>query len=261
MNKSNSFFHLVTIRPWPFIFSFSLINFLLNILFYFHLITYKNLLFNFILILIIYSQWIRDIIRERTYQGFHTIKILQGLKISLIIFITSELFLFISFFWTYFHSYLSPRIEIGNNWPPKNILKSNPYDIPLLNTIILLSSGISITWSHHNILNNNKNYSLKTLILTIFLGIYFILLQIIEYYYSSFTFIDSLYGSIFFIATGFHGIHVIIGFLFLTIRFIRLKKNHFSSHHHFLFEASSWYWHFVDLIWLFLYIFFYWWNF
>nr|YP_008815721.1 cytochrome c oxidase subunit III [Pristaulacus compressus]AGZ13116.1 cytochrome c oxidase subunit III [Pristaulacus compressus] len=261
MMKLNFSFHLVTISPWPIIISFSLMNLILNLTFFFHSYNFNNLFYSMILLFISFIQWNRDIIRESTFLGLHLLNIINSLKISMIMFIISELFFFISFFWTYFHNFLSPNIEIGNNWPPKNITKFNPFDVPLLNTIILISSGMSITWSHHSLLNLNKSISKKNLILTIFLGLYFTLLQIFEYYSSSFTLMDSIYGSIFFMATGFHGFHIIIGTIFLMTSIFRLTINHFSYYHHFLFEASSWYWHFVDIIWLFLYLFIYWWNF
>nr|AZL93444.1 cytochrome c oxidase subunit 3 [Pristaulacus sp. ZJUH_2016030] len=261
MTKLNYPFHLVTVSPWPIIISFSLMNLIFNLTFYFHSFNLNDLIFSMILSIFSFIQWNRDIIRESTFQGFHLLNIIYSMKISMILFIISELFFFISFFWTYFHNFLSPNIEIGNNWPPKNIIKFNPFDIPLLNTIILISSGISLTWSHHSLLNLNKLISKNNLILTISLGIYFTLLQILEYFSSSFTMMDSTYGSIFFMATGFHGFHVIIGSIFLITSMFRMNFNHFSYYHHFLFEASSWYWHFVDVIWLFLYLFMYWWNF
>lgn len=167
-------------------------------------------------------------------------------------------FFFLSFFWAFFHNFLSPRIEIGRNWPPKILKIFNPYNIPLLNTIILLRSGITITWSHYIILIEKFNKIKNSLITTILLGIYFSLLQYIEYTESLFNISDSIYGRIFFLITGFHGIHVIIGTIFIISTFLRLTKSHFSKLHHFGFEASSWYWHFVDVIWLFVYIFLYW---
>lgn len=205
-------------------------------------------------------QWWRDITREGTFQGIHTNQVTLGLKIGIILFITSEVFFFISFFWAFFHRRLSPVIELGLIWPPIGINIFNPFQIPLLNTIILLSSGISVTWAHHRLINKNFNETYKRLLLTIILGIYFSFLQGYEYIDASFTFADSVYGSTFFIATGFHGIHVLIGTLFLFICFLRHNKFHFSKNHHFGFEAAAWYWHFVDIVWLFLYLSIYWWG-
>lgn len=212
-----------------------------------------------ICLLIIY-QWWRDISRERTFQGLHTNKVLIGLKIRIILFITSEVFFFISFFWSFFHRRLSPIMELGLIWPPVRIYIFNPFQIPLLNTIILLSSGISVTWTHHSLLNKKFLETSKRLLITIILGIYFTILQGYEYLNASFTLADSIYGSTFFIATGFHGIHVLIGTIFLLICYKRHNKFHFSKNHHFGFEAAAWYWHFVDIVWLFLYLSIYWWR-
>lgn len=176
----------------------------------------------------------------------------------MILFITSEIFFFLSFFWAFFHSSLSPDIFIGQRWPCKGIKSFNPIGIPLINTLILLRSGVTLTTSHHFIILGNKKNCNNFLLITIILGIYFSLLQFIEYKEASFTIADSVYGSTFFISTGFHGIHVLIGTMFLSVCLIRETKNHFSSYHHFGFEAAAWYWHFVDVVWLFLYIFIYW---
>nr|YP_009735119.1 cytochrome c oxidase subunit III [Acropyga guianensis]QBG38615.1 cytochrome c oxidase subunit III [Acropyga guianensis] len=257
--QQNHSFHLVSISPWPIIISFSLFNNLISMIMWFH--TFNYLIFISIpcSILCIY-QWWRDIIRESTFQGIHTKSVYKGLQMGMILFILSEIFFFISFFWAYFHSSLSPTIEIGQFWPPLGIKSFSPYDIPLMNTITLISSGLTITWTHHSILNNNMIESLKSLMMTIILGLYFTFLQLIEYFDSSFSLADSIYGSIFFLSTGFHGIHVIIGTLFLLICIYRMNLFHFSKTHHFGFEAATWYWHFVDVIWLFLYISIYWWN-
>lgn len=262
MNKTfNHPFHLVTLSPWPLITSLNLINILIGSIKWFHEINYTLITLRIIILLISISQWWRDVIRERTFQGFHNIWIIKLLKIGIILFIISEIFFFICFFWTFFHISLSPRIEIGRKWPPLIIRPFNPYNIPLLNTIILLSSGLRITWSHYSILNHNKFESLISLYITIILGLYFSFLQFYEYNEAIFTISDSVYGSSFFLITGFHGLHVIIGTIFISTTIIRLIKNQFSSLHHFGFEASSWYWHFVDVVWLFVYIFIYWWTF
>jgi len=181
------------------------------------------------------------------------------LKLGIILFITSEVFFFVSFFWGYFHRRLSPNIDIGQIWPPYFINSFNPINVPLLNTIILLSSGVSVTWSHHAILKNQMKKANFSLLLTVLLGLYFSLLQGIEYFQAEFCIRDSIYGSRFFIATGFHGLHVIIGSTFLLICYIRIKNFEFSSNHLIGFEAAAWYWHFVDIVWIFLYISIYWW--
>nr|DAC76810.1 TPA_asm: cytochrome c oxidase subunit III [Pseudomyrmex pallidus] len=256
---NNQPYHLVTPSPWPLIISFSILNNLISIVAWFHKI--NMLIFLSIPCTIICSiQWWRDVTREATFQGFHTQWVYEGLRMGMILFILSEVLFFVSFFWAYFHSSLAPSMDIGQLWPPLGIKPFNPYDIPLLNTIILVSSGVTITWTHHSILNKNLEESKKSLMATIALGIYFTMLQSVEYIESPFTISDSIYGSTFFVATGFHGLHVIIGTLFLMVCFMRLNKNHFSPTHHFGFEASAWYWHFVDVVWLFLFISIYWWS-
>lgn len=252
-------FHLVSVSPWPIIISFRLLNNLISIIRWFHKINYIILLSIPCTLICIY-QWWRDVTRESTFQGCHTHSVYLGLRLGIILFIISEIFFFISFFWAYFHSSLAPSIEIGQLWPPLGIKPFNPFDIPLINTIILISSGITVTWTHHSILNKNYPERFKSLSITIILGIYFTLLQLIEYIESPFTISDSVYGSTFFIATGFHGLHVIIGTLFLLTCFYRITLLHFSKFHHFGFEAAAWYWHFVDVVWLFLYISIYWWR-
>jgi len=168
-------------------------------------------------------------------------------------------FFFLSlFFWAFFHRSLSPAIEIGTLWPPQNISPFNPFQVPLLNTAILLSSGVTVTWAHHGLIENNYSQITQGLFFTVLLGIYFTILQAYEYVEASFTISDCVYGSTFFIATGFHGLHVLIGTTFLLVCLFRHLNNHFSGRHHFGFEAAAWYWHFVDVVWLFLYVTIYW---
>nr|QEJ81557.1 cytochrome c oxidase subunit 3 [Rhagophthalmus giganteus] len=260
MSKKNHPFHLVEISPWPILGAFSVMSSMMGLIKWFHLYNNDLLMFSSLITLLISYQWWRDISREGTFQGLHTMKVANGLRWGMILFILSEVMFFISFFWSFYHSSLSPNIEIGMTWPPKSIQPFNPMQIPLLNTLILISSGISVTWAHHSLMENNFKQSFLGLLITIILGFYFTLLQAYEYFESPFTIADSIYGSTFFMATGFHGIHVIIGTTFLLICLIRHSFNHFSSMHHFGFEAAAWYWHFVDVVWLFLYISIYWWG-
>nr|AML26178.1 cytochrome c oxidase subunit III [Scolytinae sp. BMNH 1274290] len=258
--KQNHPFHLVDQSPWPLTTSISVFIMLMGIIKWFHLFKMDLMISGFLLIIMSSYQWWRDITRESTYQGHHTMKVTKGLQWGMILFIISEIFFFLAFFWAFFHSSLSPTIELGMNWPPKEIKPFNPLEIPLLNTLILLTSGLTITWAHHSLMENNFNQSFQGLFLTVFLGLYFSLLQGFEYMEAPFTIADSVYGSTFFMTTGLHGLHVIIGSTFLLICLIRLFKNHFSPTHHFGFEAAAWYWHFVDVVWLFLYISIYWWG-
>nr|QJS34741.1 cytochrome c oxidase subunit III [Lucanus chengyuani] len=260
MSMKNHPYHLVDISPWPILGALSAMISMVGIIKWFHMFNPTLLLLGLSITSLIMYQWWRDITREGTFQGLHTFPVTTSLRWGMILFITSEVFFFISFFWAFFHSSLAPSIELGMNWPPKGITPFNPIEIPLLNTLILLSSGLTVTWAHHSLMENNFNQATQSLILTVTLGVYFSVLQAYEYIEAPFTIADATYGSTFFMATGFHGIHVIIGTTFLLACLMRHLNNHFSSIHHFGFEAAAWYWHFVDVVWLFLYISVYWWG-
>lgn len=253
-------YHIVNMSPWPLLVGFGVLNVMIGIIRIFCYLEVDLLFISFIFLVWILLLWWRDVIRERTYQGLHSRLVLRGLIVGIILFIVREIFFFISFFWTFFHSRLSPTIEVGHYWPPSGIFPFNPFQVPLLNTVILLASGVSVTWAHQLILNNDWNNSKKAIIITWLLGVYFLILQGFEYYIASFNISDSVYGSIFFISTGFHGFHVIIGTLFLFFIWFRLVNYHFTNSHHFGFEAAAWYWHFVDVVWLFLFSVVYWWG-
>nr|AYW52316.1 cytochrome c oxidase subunit 3 [Anthribidae sp. 9 ACP-2013] len=260
MMKKNHPFHLVDYSPWPILASFNALTLMIGLIKWFHQFNNNLFLISLFSMILIMYQWWRDIVRESTFQGHHTLKVTMGMRWGMILFITSEVFFFISFFWSFFHSSLSPNVELGMMWPPKGILTFNPLEIPLLNTLILLTSGFSVTWTHHSLMENNYPQTWQSLLITVILGIYFTILQGYEYIEAPFNISDSIYGSSFFMATGFHGIHVIIGTIFLLISWLRLLNFHFSKIHHFGFEAAAWYWHFVDVVWLFLYISIYWWG-
>nr|YP_009652902.1 cytochrome c oxidase subunit III [Andrena chekiangensis]QCG69815.1 cytochrome c oxidase subunit III [Andrena chekiangensis] len=260
MSNSNHPFHMVTLSPWPMLTSINIMNTFMSMIIMFNLKMKLLMIISMATLIMCIIQWWRDVIRESTFQGFHTFTVTKLIKMSMILFIISELLFFVAFFWTYFHSSITPSIEIGMNWPPSSINQFNPYNIPLLNSIILISSGITITWSHHALMSNKALETKVSMFMTIILGVYFTMLQIFEYLEAPFCFNDSVYGSIFFMTTGFHGSHVNIGLIFLVSCFTRMMKNHFSKMHHLNFETASWYWHFVDIIWLFVYITIYWWN-
>ena len=238
-NQINQPFHLVDISPWPVLRAFRVISLVSGIAKWFHTFSIDLFLLGTILTTIVMFQWWRDVVRE---------------------FITSEVLFFFSFFWAFFHRSLSPSVEIGSLWPPQGIKAFNPFQIPLLNTAILLGSGVTVTWAHHAIIENNYTQGVQALALTVFLGVYFTSLQALEYWEASFSIADAVYGSTFFVATGFHGLHVIIGTIFLLVCLVRQYLNHFSLNHHFGFEAAAWYWHFVDVVWLFLFVTIYWWG-
>nr|AVN67637.1 cytochrome c oxidase subunit 3 [Parcoblatta divisa] len=259
-SHANHPFHLVDQSPWPLTGAIGALIMMTGLIKWFHQFNNELMFIGIIIMILTMIQWWRDIVREGTYQGLHTKFVTKGLRWGMILFIISEVFFFISFFWAFFHSSLSPTIELGSLWPPMGILPFNPLQIPLLNTAILLASGVTVTWAHHGLLEDNYNQALQGLFFTVMLGIYFTILQAYEYIEAPFTIADSVYGSSFFMATGFHGLHVIIGTTFLLMCLLRHLFLHFSSTHHFGFEAAAWYWHFVDVVWLFLYISIYWWG-
>nr|BCD89855.1 cytochrome c oxidase subunit 3 [Grandidierella osakaensis] len=253
-------YHLVEKSPWPLTASVGAFFLTSGLVKWFHLMSTDLFFFGLLTVIISSIQWWRDVTREGTFQGLHTLKVVSGLQLGMILFILSEVLFFFSFFWAFFHSSLNPTLEIGSQWPPTSILPFNPFQIPLLNTLILLSSGVTVTWAHHAVLENKHIDAIQGMIFTVCLGIYFTALQAMEYVEAPFSIADSVYGSTFFVATGFHGLHVIIGTIFLLSMLSRLLKGHFSKNHHFGLEAAIWYWHFVDVVWLFLYTFIYWWG-
>ena len=253
-------YHLVDQSPWPLTGAIRALMMTSGLILWFHNKTFSLLIAGFILLIATMIKWWRDVVRESTFQGWHTAVVEKGLRYGMILFITSEVCFFFAFFWAFFHRSLAPTVEIGVAWPPTGITPLNPFLVPLLKTAVLLSSGVTITWSHHRILAGNRSEAIQALLLTVILGVYFTILQAWEYLDSPFTIADRIYGSTFFVATGFHGLHVIIGTTFLFICFLRLINHHFSAHHHFGFEAAAWYWHFVDVVWLFLYVCIYWWG-
>ena len=262
MSKHYHPFHLVDPSPWPYVGSFAALGLTSGSVMYFHSYKYGDLLaiFSLSIIILVMIVWWRDVIREATYQGHHTLIVQRGLKYGMLLFILTEVVFFFSFFWAFFHSALGPDIHLGAVWPPIAIQALNPFEVPLLNTAILLSSGATATWSHHALIAGDRKNAILALLFTVVLGILFTLLQAMEYYEATFTIADSVYGTTFYVATGFHGLHVIIGTAFLAVCFIRMINHHFTKHHHNGFEASLWYWHFVDYVWIFLFISIYWWG-
>jgi len=255
-------FHLVDPSPWPLMASIALLGLALGSGMSFHKFVEGVIIAKIGLFLLLFTAflWWRDVVREGTFEGQHTFGVQKGLRYGMVLFIVSEVMFFFAFFWAFFHSSLAPTIEIGSVWPPVDIHVFNPWRVPLLNTIILLLSGATITWSHHAIVAGNFEQAKVTMAITIFLAIFFTELQGVEYVEADFNISDGVYGSTFYLATGFHGFHVIVGTLFITVCLFRHMSYHFSRTHHFGFEAAAWYWHFVDVVWLFLFISIYWWG-
>nr|YP_003934392.1 cytochrome c oxidase subunit III [Eualetes tulipa]ADI79401.1 cytochrome c oxidase subunit 3 [Eualetes tulipa] len=253
-------FHLVEFSPWPLTGSMGALFLTVGLASWMHGGSFFLSAVGLLLIGLTMVQWWRDVIREGTFQGHHTLKVSKGLRWGMILFIISEVCFFFAFFWAYFHSSLAPSVDIGCCWPPAGIVPLNPLKVPLLNTCVLLTSGLTVTWAHHSLIEGDRDGSVQGLLFTVLLGMYFTFLQAGEYYETSFTIADSVYGSTFFVATGFHGLHVLIGSVFLLVCLVRAYMYHFSTGHHFGFEAAAWYWHFVDVVWLFLYMSIYWWG-
>lgn len=253
----NNLFYILPNSNYPFLICIYISCLFRSIILYLKFGYFFNLIFsifNFVLILLI---WGKNIIIESLI-GFHTSQIKRGIKICFYYFLLTEVIFFFSMFWIYFDSALRPLRELGEIWAPLGIELINPFGVPILNSIVLLSRAVSLTIRHYEFLIK-KNNKIR-LIITIFLGIFFLIVQILEYSNRIFRIRDSIYGSLFYLLTGFHGLHVFIGTLFLIFNLIRLIKNHLLLTHHLSFEFSILYWHFVDVIWLYLYLFIYWWR-
>ena len=205
--------------------------------------------------------WWGDTIKE-AHGGDHTRVVSLHLRYGMIMFIASEVMFFVAWFWAFFDASLYPgesaqvarNAFTGGAWPPQGIEVLDPFHLPLYNTIILLLSGTTVTWAHHALLHNDRQGLVWGLVLTVALGVLFSAVQVYEYAHAPFAFRDSIYGATFFMATGFHGFHVLVGTIFLLVCLFRALAGHFKPDRHFGFEAAAWYWHFVDVVWLFLFV-------
>jgi len=255
-------FHLVSPSPWPLYTSMTLFSLMASIILNAQIFTFAiySLFVALISVILSMSLWFRDIISEATYLGDHTLAVQRGITMGVGLFIVSEALFFLAIFWAFFHSALSPTIELGAQWPPLGIDAINPFELPLLNTVLLLSSGVTVTYAHHSLIQGNRKGSLYGLIATVILASVFTALQGVEYTVSSFTISDGVFASCFYFGTGFHGLHVIIGTAFLAVGFWRLLAYQLTENHHLGLESGILYWHFVDVVWLFLYISVYYWG-
>ncbi len=273
--KPNHDYHLVDPSPWPIIGAIGAFAMALGAILWMKGIPWFGVkagsyIFGAGLLLVLYvmASWWTDVIREAEYEGYHTRVVQISHRYGMILFIASEVMFFVAWFWAFFDASLFAgeakqyaRVAFtGGHWPPKGIEVLNPWHFPLLNTLILLTSGTTVTWAHHELLRNNRNGLKVGLILTILLGISFTCIQAYEYSHAPFAFRGSIYGSTFFMATGFHGFHVIIGTLFLSVCLLRAFLGQFSPKQHLGFEFAAWYWHFVDVVWLFLFSCIYVWG-
>jgi cytochrome c oxidase subunit 3 len=286
-------YHLVDPSPWPIVGAVAAFCMMLGAVFWMHGdynffglgLGGNSWLFviGFALVLYTMAGWWRDVVRESVVEGHHKPVVKLGFRYGMILFIISEVMFFYAWFWAYFGTALFPE-DVGlASWPPPGVATFDPWHLPLLNTLILLTSGTTVTWAHHAILEGDRKGAITGLALTIALGLSFTAVQAYEYGHAAFTFgmngaelvpltgthgdlaagvgnLSAIYGSTFFMATGFHGLHVVIGTIFLIVCLFRTIKGHFTPERHFGFEAAAWYWHFVDVVWLFLFISIYVWG-
>ncbi len=260
-------YHLVNPSPWPVIGAIGAFAFAFGAVHYFHGMSLWAIAPGIAIVLYTMFGWWRDVLREAN-EGNHTPVVQLHLRYGMLLFIVSEVMFFVAWFWAFFDASLFPGEAIqhartvftGGHWPPQGIEVFDPWHIPLLNTLVLLASGTTVTWAHHALLHDDRKGLVQGLILTVVLGLIFTALQAFEYAHAEFSFGGSIYGSTFFMATGFHGFHVIVGTIFLAVCLIRAINGGFTAKQHFGFEAAAWYWHFVDVVWLFLFASIYVWG-
>ena len=250
--------------PWPIIGALAAFCVVFGIILVAHYGNYIVLGIGVLLTAFVMANWWHDVVRESHVPNAWSPVTRLGLRYGMMLFISSEVLFFVSFFWAFFNFALFPD-NVANApahavWPPAGTVTFDPFHLPFLNTMILLLSGCTITWAHHSLIENDRRSLLMGLGLTILLGMSFTTCQVIEYSDAPFKFTGGVYPSVFFLATGFHGFHVIVGTIFLTVCWMRAKAGGFTPDHHFGFEASAWYWHFVDVVWLFLFVCIYWWG-
>ena len=254
-------YHLVNPSPWPVVGSVSALVLAIGAVQYFHSDTPWVMIIGLAGVLYTMLAWWRDVINEAR-GGDHTPVVQLHHRYGMILFIASEVMFFVAWFWAYFDASLYPgeaiqaaRTELtGGHWPPDGIETFDPWHLPLINTLILLTSGTTVTWAHHALQHGDREGLKWGLVLTVALGALFTVFQAYEYQHAAFGFSGHIYGATFFMATGFHGFHVIVGTVFLLVCLLRALADHFTPQSHFGFEAAAWYWHFVDVVWLFLFV-------
>ena len=253
-------FHIIDPSPWPLVGAFAGLFFAVGMILYMHDVTVWGLYGGVAAILYTMYGWWKDVVHEAHVQKAHTAEARTGLRMGMALFISSEAMFFFAFFWAYFNASIFPTEAIGSIWPPANIEVPHTFDLPFLNTLILLLSGTTVTWAHHALLEGKRKELVQGLGYTVLLGILFLGLQVFEYAELAFGFKDGIYPTVFYMATGFHGFHVMVGTIFLAVCYFRAKNGHFTPDRHVGFESAAWYWHFVDVVWLFLFVAVYWWG-
>ncbi len=258
-------YHLVNPSPWPLVGALGAGLTVIGIIHAAHFGSYLWLSLGLVVVLATMAMWWRDVLAESRTPGLHTAVVRLGLRYGMTLFITSEVMFFVGFFWAFFHFALFPEHVLDVTgpavWPPAGIETFNPFNLPFLNTMILLLSGCTVTWAHHALIENDRRHLIMALGLTVLLGLSFTCFQALEYSDAPFKFSGGgVYPAVFFLATGFHGFHVIVGTCFLIVCWFRSRDGQFTPQRHFGFEAAAWYWHFVDVVWLFLFVAVYWWG-
>ena len=257
-------YHLVDRSPWPIVGAIGGLMVVVGIILAAHYGDYIVVSIGGVVVIATAFFWWRDVIRESRTPGLHSPVVRLGLRYGMMFFITSEVMFFVAFFWSFFNFALFPENVAGLAhpiWPPPGIHTPDPWHFAILMTMILLLSGCTITWAHHSLIENDRKGLLTGLGLTVLLGVAFTATQLWEYTHSPFKFYGGgVYPSVFFLATGFHGFHVIVGTSFLIVCWFRARAGQFTPQRHFGFEAAAWYWHFVDVVWLFLFTCIYWWG-
>ncbi len=259
-HKAGHEYHMVRPSPWPVLGALAGGIGLGGTVLYMHSGQYWLIAIGGVLVLLTMYLWWRDVIIEGHVEGEHTEVVQRGLRFGMVLFIASEVMFFAAFFWAFFNASLMPPDVIGNVWPPEDIEVIPAWRLPFINTLILLTSGATVTWAHHGLREGNQRTLIMGLALTVALGVAFICIQGYEYAHAAFGFREGIYPSTFYMATGFHGFHVTVGAIFLGVCLYRALKGQFKPSQHIGFEAAAWYWHFVDVVWLFLFIWVYWWG-
>ena len=258
-------YHLVDPSPWPLAGAVGAGITVVGIVHAAHYGEYAILTVGRLAVRATMMMWWRDVLKESHTPGLHTPVVRIGLRYGMTLFITSEVMFFVGFFWAFFHFALFPEhvLDVSGPavWPPAGIHTFDAFRLPLLNTMILLLSGCTVTWAHHALIEGNRRDMIMGLGFTILLGMSFTACQAWEYSDAPFKFSGGgVYPATFFLATGFHGFHVIVGTIFLGVCWLRAKGGDFTPARHFGFEAAAWYWHFVDVVWLFLFVCIYVWG-